>query len=587
MPFPRDADPGFVARGWTRRRLGGAVLRGVLALAAGFASAWFLFLPDPRRGVMLEFEVQAPAGGLYQLFYTDPGHEVFKGEASAVQQVAPSGRFQTLRFPLPAGARKLRLDPGVGPARVYLARMRLRSGVLIHTFRPAELARLLDPNEQISRAGLRSGLLRLDCHGGDPQLMFRRELPWLLGEFNRNRRRVFLAAVVALAAAFFLLSVLFARWHRQKQLTVQAGMGLLFLPWLFLPLLNVVLPSAFPTPTSVPPGNQTDGTFHRSPPWQRALLRAGLDFEKGFPLRQPLLTLHNSLRVAVLGVSPVDKVVLGREGWLYLAKDLDDELPLAYHRRVAPFTNQELRAWKEVLEENQSALSRRGIAYLFVVAANKETIYPEHLPRWVRPLHPMSRLDQLVRYLENHSRVALVDLRRPLWQGKGSQLLYYRNDTHWNPAGAFLASQEILARARQIGFACEPLVASAYSVSRTTYQGDLSLMLALPGRYQERAIALSPRSPSRVTLVSESSAPFSSKITESAGRNGPRTVMVHDSFGNALMPFLSEQLPRIAYFDRGTPDLLARIDQEQPALFIQEIVERSLCWGIRPILRIE
>ncbi|MEI9865253.1 MAG: hypothetical protein WDN00_12025 [Limisphaerales bacterium] len=39
-------------------------------------------------------------------------------------------------------------------------------------------------------------------------------------------------------------------------------------------------------------------------------------------------------------------------------------------------------------------LAKRGIAYLFVVAPDKHSIYPEELPGWAVKVRPQTKLDQ-------------------------------------------------------------------------------------------------------------------------------------------------------------------------------------------------
>ena len=61
----------------------------------------------------------------------------------------------------------------------------------------------------------------------------------------------------------------------------------------------------------------------------------------------------------------------------------------------------------------------RGIAFLCVVAPNKHTIYPEHLPAWVRRNRTgMSELDQLANELAGER--SFLDVRPVLLAAKGS-----------------------------------------------------------------------------------------------------------------------------------------------------------------------
>ncbi|MEI9865259.1 MAG: alginate O-acetyltransferase [Limisphaerales bacterium] len=69
------------------------------------------------------------------------------------------------------------------------------------------------------------------------------------------------------------------------------------------------------------------------------------------------------------------------------------------------FTPEQLHDWQVLLEKRRDWLAKRGIAYLFVVAPDKQTIYPEELPIWVTKVGPQTKLDQFVAYMHEHSTV--------------------------------------------------------------------------------------------------------------------------------------------------------------------------------------
>ena len=83
-----------------------------------------------------------------------------------------------------------------------------------------------------------------------------------------------------------------------------------------------------------------------------------------------------------------------------------------------PFAAKDLDAWTRVLEERRDWLAARGIAYLFVVAPNANTIYPEYMPDRIRKASFRSRLDQLIDHLKANGFFNLVDLRPALRKAK-------------------------------------------------------------------------------------------------------------------------------------------------------------------------
>ncbi|MCA9067485.1 MAG: hypothetical protein KDA84_01080, partial [Planctomycetaceae bacterium] len=135
-----------------------------------------------------------------------------------------------------------------------------------------------------------------------------------------------------------------------------------------------------------------------------------------------------------------DRVLIGREGWLFYQTDsvIDD------YRGTDLFTENELAQWKKVITERRDWLAKRGIRYLFVVAPNKHSIYPEYMPRSVNRVSTESRLSQLADYMARESDVRFISLLEPMLAAKSQQRLYHKTDTHWNACGAFVGAQQIL-----------------------------------------------------------------------------------------------------------------------------------------------
>src|SRR5579862_5989784 len=111
-----------------------------------------------------------------------------------------------------------------------------------------------------------------------------------------------------------------------------------------------------------------------------------------------------------------------------------------------------LATWKSYLEHRQQWLSAKGIKFLFVVAPDKESVYPEFLPPTIKSTSAQLAVDQLARYLrETHSSVDLLSLREPLLDARTreQERLYYKQDSHWNSLGAYYGYEAIIRRLSQ------------------------------------------------------------------------------------------------------------------------------------------
>src|SRR5262252_2802567 len=212
----------------------------------------------------------------------------------------------------------------------------------------------------------------------------------------------------------------------------------------------------------------------------------------GFGFRRSLVVAYSRTLLA-LGVSSTPSVIIGRSGWLFFAGDE----ALASYRAVRPFTEAEVMQWQRRMERRQAWLAERGIRFLVVIAPNKETIYPEFMPARLNRVRETTRLDQIVSHMRERSSVAILDPRAALRSAKAGGTVYFRTDTHWNDAGAWLLHREIVARLRAWYPEVEARPAVPIARVRWGWSGDLATMLGLEGRIGEDPLLLAPPRVSR------------------------------------------------------------------------------------------
>jgi len=294
-------------------------------------------------------------------------------------------------------------------------------------------------------------------------------------------------------------------------------------------------------------------------------------FNAHFSFRAPLMQAHAAIKVRGFGVSSSDNVVLGKQGWLYYAgAGTMDE-----YRNVVPFTEGELAAWARALVSRRDWLRERGIPYVFYVAPNGQTIYPEYLPDDIRKVGLSSRLDQLIGYLQKHSDLRVLDVRPALVSKKSWARLYFKTDTHWNGLGAFVAYEQLAA---QLGILFpqwrRDALADFERKETNNWCGDLCLMLASRA-FEETRIDFVPR----VALVrgdaSAAGIEQSRIVLESDSGELPSALVLRDSFFAAQSAFFARHFRRTVLL--STHDLDAEtVEQERPVVVVQELVERAL-----------
>jgi hypothetical protein len=297
-------------------------------------------------------------------------------------------------------------------------------------------------------------------------------------------------------------------------------------------------------------------------------------FADHFAFRSRLVRWQARLRVGILGASPTPNVLIGHNGWLFYGTDgaVED------FTGTRPFTTAELEAWRLTLQHTQDWLDRRGIAYAFVLAPDKHWVYPGRMPAGLNRHAGSARIDQLVDYLRLHSTVHVVDVREAMVESADDERLYHLTDTHWNDRGAFVAYQQLM---KQIGspLALRPHTLNEMEARVIPRSGfDLARMIGLGGVLVEQDLQLEPLGGRRSRVVEParpSRALMHPRVVTEGPAGSPRAVVFRDSFGSAMIPFLSEHFGRVVYIWQNNFDP-ALVTAERPAVVIQEWVARHL-----------
>jgi alginate O-acetyltransferase complex protein AlgJ len=325
----------------------------------------------------------------------------------------------------------------------------------------------------------------------------------------------------------------------------------------------------------------------------RSLRAAAPAFEKCFidrlALRTDLVAKRNIMIATAFSVSPSNGVLIGKNNWLYYM--LDGDAQTLRHAQL--FSDDELSAWKNSLEEQHSWLAARGIKYAFVLAPSKCTIYPEYVPPAYFRLNEQSRADQLISYLKKHTSIDVIDLRQALIDRKGEGQLFLKTDTHWNKFGAMIASNAVihhlLATFPNIK---EGLGGKEYTVTpRLIEHGDLVRLMGIDGLMTETGPLLSRKDGEGWKLSHNPPMPVKDDPSEAykplatqcmpPDETLPKAVLFGDSFSVPLVAYLAPHFNRI-YLDRDTRDkpegrfTIEVIEKEKPDLVVQEITERKL-----------
>lgn len=308
--------------------------------------------------------------------------------------------------------------------------------------------------------------------------------------------------------------------------------------------------------------------------------------ERNFGLRKVLLRWECFLDVVLLQSStPFDPVLAGNDDWLYLSQENPKLNVIQDYRVVHPLCPEQLDTWRTVFQRRNAWLAQRGIRYLVVVAPNKASIYPEHIPSRFNTVRRRSKTDQMIDALRAGG-LDVLDLRPALIEAKTRRLCYYRTDSHWNPFGAFYGYRAIAEHLRPAFPQIKTLDEDMFDIHEEPgLLGGLSYMIALGDYYNENNLIFTPKSP-RLAMAVEGQQEMPNHfqplaVFEIPDPGKPRAIIIRDSFAHEMIPFLSEHFSRAVYsWPFPTDAVKVRpfgkdlIEREKPDIVIDEFVER-------------
>ncbi len=313
-------------------------------------------------------------------------------------------------------------------------------------------------------------------------------------------------------------------------------------------------------------------------PWRVLPARVEQHFADHLAGRDALVAWHARVKADWLGASPNPKVWLGRGGWLFFNHAAEG----GFVRPHDPALPARLDRWAEALFARRAWLADRGVRYLVVAAPDKQSVYPEFLPRLARRRGP-TPLDELLARCRRDPELCVLDLRDALRSARPAGPLYRLTDSHWTPAGVYTGYAATVRALARWYPALAPLPPDSFAVRPDRFAGgDLARLLGL--RLTEDVPRLERLTPARARPVDEvidaKPEPLLAHVRPRAWANDepglPRVLLLGDSFADdAFCELLAEHCGRLVRVGsyQGQEGLVGR---ERPDVVIGQFVERML-----------
>lgn len=134
-----------------------------------------------------------------------------------------------------------------------------------------------------------------------------------------------------------------------------------------------------------------------------------------------------------------EKVVEGRNQWLYYKLDNS----AAFYMGTNLLSDNEMYSYATTLQQLNNICKERGIKLVIAIWPNKEQVYYEYLPSTYEVQNSYKRVERFVDYVEKATDVSIIYPLNELLAAKPYWETYYKLDTHWNKAGAFIGLQAL------------------------------------------------------------------------------------------------------------------------------------------------
>lgn len=283
-------------------------------------------------------------------------------------------------------------------------------------------------------------------------------------------------------------------------------------------------------------------------------------FSYNFGFRQNFVTADARLKSGLFSTSDQDNVVLGRNGWLYYGSSMDD------YYGYETMSDKDIEKAVKNLSEIQKELNDKGIRFVFTIAPNKNSLYPQYMPGGYDTTPDKRNSVRLRKALEK-SDVNYVDLYC-LFENT-DEVLYHKTDSHWNNKGAAMVCNKLLKAA---GKDCTDYSNVPYKI-KNDFTGDLFSMLYPTDKGTDPEVYYDVKRSYTYDQPIEST--YDPEIETTNHDKTGSLVMFRDSFGNSLLPFVADEYGK-CYFSRMDPIDISEATDRGADTVIVEIVERNL-----------
>lgn len=511
-----------------------------------------LFFSFP--GISVTFDVNAERDFNAQVFWTDNNSLAFR-EKFSIKQPVKAGKH-SVKIELPTNkVTNIRLDLGVKPGNVSL------SNLQIHGHKTKQLNFNDFTQKNLNAKQVDNEFMEIFSDNIDPYLIYKSN--FLIRPLNID---IIFYPLLGISLLLLLYSV-YKKYP--KLLNLDLLFVIIFFTMLIIPILKI--DSAKTSKTE----NRTLAVFP-----EKVNQKFGKNFEAWFNDRffgrEFMLKVNDNLKKINTKLQN-DKAFLAKDNWMFYKPD--DSIINYTNKKNLPDAN--LKKILTYLSDIDNWCKQHNKQFYFVIPPDKNKIYPEYFPDYIGKARPdeYGIGNTVAEYIRKNSDINVIYLYDTLMEEKstGNRLLYYKNDTHWNQWGAYIAYKTIYKEITNKNFNPASYIKSWKTEIKV---GDLANMLKVGKvkKFQDTEQYPVPEFYKNIEIKSQFAYDNKEGITESINPNGKKNVFIlRDSFSSFLSRFFAQSFHKVKmhWTRQITKEMLNEIDKEYD-IVVLEVLERSV-----------
>ena len=296
-------------------------------------------------------------------------------------------------------------------------------------------------------------------------------------------------------------------------------------------------------------------------------------YDDNIPFKSKFVEIYSELKYRFLGMSVVDTVIPGKDGWLfYNSRPNKDQDTLADYQGTNKYTSEQINNITNELLKKKNFLEEQGIELHVLIVPNKSQIYYEYMPDDYYKNEGASRADELVKHIKENTDINIVYPKDKFLELKDEYQLYSKLDSHWTSLGSYIAYVELM---KSIDSDFEYKELNELEIVATDIKsGDLATMMNMDNKLNDKSYKITNNKPEITAGIIEDKGPAMNRF-QSTNMNGKKIMIYRDSFGKQLINHITKEFREVAML-WAVPFSEEQILDEDPDVVVIEVAERYL-----------